>query len=743
MKTYFYTIVKVLVMTVIAVLTSCSEDPVLDFNGNMNGQTTVVKKELSAALKNNCAFAADSAVKASTTDAQLSISMESAMKAGFTLYYGEASQDSAVYYNVKNSVAISNYRVISADDIMSLAETTVKMENGNFTVGKTTMAVAMGETYVPSVSFGKFSFTKDAEMADDRLCFNALTGDGFLKIGTPVKNNNVFAVPAIFVFPTTEGADMVWAIELVGTESAKDEVIYSLENVNIDNNGIVSYDIVETHTVNVEQNARINGAQNLDLQFSAKEVAEILSSSFGIALTGNATQNYVDARDYSFAFNKFNGLVAASYNNQLVVEYKGQTLTYTLPAGMVQMYKIGDARSWSDDSYNYESREIEYRFFVGNVFVKSTVQTVVEKVAKAAEDNKEEEKKDEVSIRLTNPTVNNDGTISFELRETHTVKTDLNKTIGYTRLDLRTALSCTPSFNIKSNDLALAFVSAQNGSWSTLETSAFENNAEAAYSKRVSTFEFSKYNDNNVTLKINRNFFVIYNGTKYEVSLDDATVKATISQVGQNTVNNVTTANYEVTYVASLQGVTLATATQSVAISVEENITPEDPKEPVNPTPEEPETPEVPSVPSTFDGWRLINADKAAHTKIYTGNRGESHDAICGIFEKISNPSEKMFAAWIDGSNQATTWMGSSFTVADGQFCSLVIDNNGNWVPAVLKGEFNGSKYTNGYVYRAINGNEVNTFSPFGQGLDTLGNPLIEAAVVVDGVASVGGMNLK
>ncbi len=157
----------------------------------------------------------------------------------------------------KNSAVISNFTAVQADDFADVEGKTFNLnqDERTFTVGNTTMAVAIAETVnVPS----QWSFTlagNNNKVVTIELCKDVLY-DATLAIGKgQVVDGNelVKRFPVTVTTYFTEGGEEIYTGTLLVTTNPKDEVVYQGRFVEWIFGGY-NYVWQETHTVNTELN---------------------------------------------------------------------------------------------------------------------------------------------------------------------------------------------------------------------------------------------------------------------------------------------------------------------------------------------------------------------------------------------------------------------------------------------------------------------------------------------------------
>ena len=516
--------------------------------------------DLLDANKINCEWSADSATVASIKENTLNLSKEKVMAASFELSYEQTEKDSVVNYNVTLAASVSNYAAIAVDDVKNISGKKFQLKENAFVIGKTTMPVSIQDVKGDVITFnGKsevFTYTIDGK-APYNLCYASITGAEYA-LGTPVVvegMDRTYKVPATITFFATDGENLVYTYDVIASESEKDQVAIVGVYNNIDENGIVSYTITETHTVNVNENVSIDGNKKADFSLNAVEVPEFWSTAAGVVLTSAKELNYEVAGDYSFVHGEdFTGKVNASFVNYITVDYKGQSIKIEIPAAKIaNMSIIETGKDESNKEYNKYFYDEVYAMIVDNVTIATSLVKLTEKVKKAVEEN----------LSTTDMKDNGDNTGSFDLID------EDGKVIESFRVNLGIGISVTPEVNITSKDLTYAFSTVNSGEFSKVGSYDAGNGVTADKMQRVDNFSFSHDYTERAVVKMHSNFVLSYNGKTYKVKFEqNITSSVSLTKGEKSDVNGKVSQIYNAEYKAT-NGKSSATDNQTITIGYE------------------------------------------------------------------------------------------------------------------------------------------------------------------------------
>ena len=510
--------------------------------------------------KVNCEWSADSATVASTKENVLNLSKEKVMAASFELSYEQTEKDSVVNYNVTLAASVSNYAAIAVDDIKNISGKKFQLKENAFVIGKTTMPVSIQDVKGDVVTFnGKsevFTYTIDGKAPYD-LCYASITGAEYA-LGTPVVvegMDRTYKVPATITFFATDGENLVYTYDVIASESEKDQVAIVGVYNSIDENGIVSYTITETHTVNVNENVSIDGNKKADFSLNAVEVPEFWSTAAGVVLTSAKELNYEVAGDYSFVHGEdFTGKVNATFVNYITVDYKGNAVKIEIPAAKIANVSIIETgKDESNKEYNKYFYDETYSMIVDNVTIATSLVKLTEKVKKAVEEN----------LSTTDMKDNGDNTGSFDLID------EDGKVVESFRVNLGIGISVSPEVNITSKDLTYAFSTVKPGEFAKVGSYDAGNGVTADKMQRVDNFVFSHDYTERAVVKKHANFVLSYNGKTYQVKFEqNITSSVSLTKGDKSDVNGKVSQLYNAEYKAT-NGKSSANDNQVITISYE------------------------------------------------------------------------------------------------------------------------------------------------------------------------------
>lgn len=558
---FFNTIVLTLTAVLLSVsFVACDEDNALNELNPNEKPVPMPTDDLLDANKVNCEWSADSATVASIKENTLNLSKEKVMAASFELSYEQTEKDSVVNYNVTLAASVSNYAAIAVDDVKTVSGKKFQMKENAFVIGKTTMPVSIQDVKGDVITFnGKsevFTYTIDGKAPYD-LCYASITGAEYA-LGTPVVvegMDRTYKVPATITFFATDGENLVYTYDVIASESEKDQVAIVGVYNSIDENGIVSYTITETHTVNVNENVSIDGNKKADFSLNAVEVPEFWSTAAGVVLTSAKELNYEVAGDYSFVHGEdFTGKVNATFVNYITVDYKGNAVKIEIPAAKIaNMSIIETGKDESNKEYNKYFYDEVYAMIVDNVTIATSLVKLTEKVKKAVEEN----------LSTTDMKDNGDNTGSFDLID------EDGKVIESFRVNLGIGISVTPEVNITSKDLTYAFSTVNSGEFSKVGSYDAGNGVTADKMQRVDNFSFSHDYTERAVVKMHSNFVLSYNGKTYKVKFEqNITSSVSLTKGEKSDVNGKVSQIYNAEYKAT-NGKSSATDNQTITIGYE------------------------------------------------------------------------------------------------------------------------------------------------------------------------------
>ena len=558
---FFNTIVLTLTAVLLSVsFVACDEDNALNELNPNEKPVPMPTDDLLDVNKVNCEWSADSATIASIKENVLNLSKEKVMAASFELSYEQTEKDSIVNYNVVLAASVSNYAAIAVDDIKTISGKKFQMKENAFVIGKTTMPVSIQDVKGDVVTFnGKsevFTYTIDGKAPYD-LCYASITGAEYA-LGTPVVvegMDRTYKVPATITFFATDGENLVYTYDVIASESEKDQVAIVGVYNSIDENGIVSYTITETHTVNVNENVSIDGNKKADFSLNAVEVPEFWSTAAGVVLTSAKELNYEVAGDYSFVHGEdFTGKVNATFVNYITVDYKGQSIKIEIPAAKIANVSIIETgKDESNKEYNKYFYDEVYAMIVDNVTITTSLVKLTEKVKKAVEEN----------LTTTEMKDNGDNTGSFDLVD------EDGKIVESFRVNLGIGISVSPEVNITSKDLTYAFSTVKPGEFAKVGSYDAGNGVTADKMQRVDNFVFSHDYTERAVVKKHANFVLSYNGKTYQVKFEqNITSSVSLTKGDKSDVNGKVSQLYNAEYKAT-NGKSSANDNQVITISYE------------------------------------------------------------------------------------------------------------------------------------------------------------------------------
>ena len=564
-KSIFRGFFNIIMLTLTAVLLSvsfvaCDEDNALNELNPNEKPVPMPTDDLLDVNKINCEWSADSATVAAIKENVLNLSKEKVMAASFELSYEQTEKDSIVNYNVVLAASVSNYAAIAVDDIKTISGKKFQLKENAFVIGKTTMPVSIQDVKGDVITFnGKsevFTYTIDGKVPYD-LCYASITGAEYA-LGTPTAvegMDRTYKVPATITFFATDGENLVYTYDVIASESEKDQVAIVGVYNSIDENGIVSYTITETHTVNVNENVSIDGNKKADFSLNAVEVPEFWSTAAGVVLTSAKELNYEVAGDYSFVHGEdFTGKVNATFVNYITVDYKGQSIKIEIPAAKIANVSIIETgKDESHKEYNKYFYDEVYAMIVDNVTITTSLVKLTEKVKKAVEEN----------LTTTEMKDNGDNTGSFDLVD------EDGKVIESFRVNLGIGISVSPEVNITSKDLTYAFSTVKPGEFAKVGSYDAGNGVTADKMQRVDNFVFSHDYTERAVVKKHANFVLSYNGKTYQVKFEqNITSSVSLTKGDKSDVNGKVSQLYNAEYKAT-NGKSSANDSQVITISYE------------------------------------------------------------------------------------------------------------------------------------------------------------------------------
>lgn len=557
---FFNTIVLTLTAVLLSVsFVACDEDNALNELNPNEKPVPMPTDDLLDVNKVNCEWSADSATVASTKENVLNLSKEKVMAASFELSYEQTEKDSVVNYNVNLAASVSNYAAIAVDDVKSISSKKFQLKENAFVIGKTTMPVSIdvkGDVVTFNGKSEVFTYTIDGKAPYD-LCYASITGAEYA-LGTPVVvegMDRTYKVPATITFFATDGENLVYTYDVIASESEKDQVAIVGVYNSIDENGIVSYTITETHTVNVNENVSIDGNKKADFSLNAVEVPEFWSTAAGVVLTSAKELNYEVAGDYSFVHGEdFTGKVNATFVNYITVDYKGQSIKIEIPAAKIANVSIIETgKDESNKEYNKYFYDEVYAMIVDNVTITTSLVKLTEKVKKAVEEN----------LTTTEMKDNGDNTGSFDLVD------EDGKIVESFRVNLGIGISVSPEVNITSKDLTYAFSTVKPGEFAKVGSYDAGNGVTADKMQRVDNFVFSHDYTERAVVKKHANFVLSYNGKTYQVKFEqNITSSVSLTKGDKSDVNGKVSQIYNAEYKAT-NGKSSATDNQTITIGYE------------------------------------------------------------------------------------------------------------------------------------------------------------------------------
>lgn len=558
---FFNTIVLTLTAVLLSVsFVACDEDNALNELNPNEKPVPMPTDDLLDVNKINCEWSADSATVAAIKENVLNLSKEKVMAASFELSYEQTEKDSIVNYNVVLAASVSNYAAIAVDDIKTISGKKFQLKENAFVIGKTTMPVSIQDVKGDVITFnGKsevFTYTIDGKVPYD-LCYASITGAEYA-LGTPTAvegMDRTYKVPATITFFATDGENLVYTYDVIASESEKDQVAIVGVYNSIDENGIVSYTITETHTVNVNENVSIDGNKKADFSLNAVEVPEFWSTAAGVVLTSAKELNYEVAGDYSFVHGEdFTGKVNATFVNYITVDYKGQSIKIEIPAAKIANVSIIETgKDESNKEYNKYFYDEVYAMIVDNVTITTSLVKLTEKVKKAVEEN----------LTTTEMKDNGDNTGSFDLVD------EDGKVVESFRVNLGIGISVSPEVNITSKDLTYAFSTVKPGEFAKVGSYDAGNGVTADKMQRVDNFVFSHDYTERAVVKKHANFVLSYNGKTYQVKFEqNITSSVSLTKGDKSDVNGKVSQLYNAEYKAT-NGKSSANDSQVITISYE------------------------------------------------------------------------------------------------------------------------------------------------------------------------------
>lgn len=478
--------------------------------------------------KNNCAWAALDSVKGQVANEILDINFYSQMKASFYVDKKlHSNKDSVIAYPAINNVKVDNIKALVVDDLKTLEKLSIEMKDNKFTIDeKNVMNVTIPAAIVKDIIFQRWAgkwenviFSATAEKEENRLCFpDIVSGKMVFGEGSDVEGaEKTKKYSVTFTFVTDENKEFSYTIEMVGTESEKDQVAITLISfVPVEGSKAkATFNIV--HTLNTELNEQVDAIIDVKSALSVANVPTFDGSS--LKWNGATSQDYTAAKTYQF--NASNNVVCdvnASVEMEVNFTFRGQEFTGKFEKATVKANElVPGTPDTSDSDWNYYPFSTSFSLYVGEVLFRSATLDLLGRV---------EKEKDEVGEMKKEITVNPNGTVDITITIPHTILDD--EVYTFKGIALGLTLSVTESFDKESADLTLVQTGEKHGEWGFIKNFS-QNGVTGKTMKKTSTVKFNQGNDDKVELTMNRELQVVINGSPEKIDLTDA-IKVTINK---------------------------------------------------------------------------------------------------------------------------------------------------------------------------------------------------------------------
>lgn len=516
--------------------------------------------------KNNCSWAALDSVKGQVISEVLDINFYSQMKASFYVDKKlHTNKDSVIAYPAINNVKVDNIKALVVDDLKTLDKKVVEMKDNKFTIDeKNVMNVTIPAAIVKDIIFQRWAgkwenviFSATAEKEENRLCFpDIISGKMVFGEGSDVEGaEKTKKYSVTFTFVTDENKEFSYTLEMVGTESEKDQVAITLISfVPVEGSKAkATFDII--HTLNTELNEQADTIIDIKSALSVAKVGTFNGNS--LEWTSATIQDYVSAKTYQFnASNNVVCNVDASVEMEVNFTFREQQYVGKFEKATVRANSFAPGTpDTSDSDWNYYPFSTSFDLYVQEVLFRSATLDLLGRV---------EKEKDEVGEMTKEVTVNPNGTVDIVITIPHTVLDD--EVYTFKGISLGLVLSVTESFTKENADLTLVQTGEKEGDWKFVKDFS-QNGVTGKTMRKTSTVKFNQGDDDKVELTMNRELQVVINGSPEKIDLTDA-IKVNIAKGESDDNKTEAFQKYNVVYNIYVNNIKMeASANQSWKIS--------------------------------------------------------------------------------------------------------------------------------------------------------------------------------
>lgn len=688
---------------IMCVLTSCGDEPTLNNRTDINGGTQpAADKNLTNVWLDYQKYVSSNTEVVSNADGVTTLKKSYNFEAKFIMTYANGtSKDSIAEYVLTHTFVIKGMNeVMSCNDIKEIANQSFDITNGTAQIGGKTISTTNsrdnkqiifkgnGKIWVFDTQYldNKGSWNENNTRYDEKLLSNIVTSET-MSFGNATKvegTDNTYNLTATFTAKVNLGDAAKTTFSTVATTSEKDEVAYRIVDENIKGN-VVYFIGEEVHTLHPELNKREQLQKEFNVSLRAGELIKYNGLESVVLTSSNANV---------FNYNKGTVTLNATYPNEVTLNYQGVTKTVAIPTPDFKE-KSSNASASEDSNNKYLNTTKTYGMSWGGVEAATAVQLF---------QGWTEKEKDVVTVEIEY--TENNGVINGKLWERHTIGTD--KVLFSFSANRNLTVSAESLISKVVEDNVLTRQNTTNGTWN-VKSSYTGNNVKGQTMSAVYTVSYNHGINNQVTVTMNRNLYVEYNGKKYEIANPNMTLSASNPKAGttsENTKYNIYNWSVVYTATAGMQ----ATATQGFELLIEKP-------------------------DRIFDGWEVDPMYTAtyAETNSYSFNHQTIITVQTLVWRNLNDHSQKKIASFevINGVTNMTPIVEENVTEADitaaltrGKFFSVLYAKDANNAAAMLDVNTGKDKYKEGFAYvKAVGAKTIQGFDPYEVNRQQLGNP--------------------
>lgn len=744
-----FTMVCWMVMASALVLTSCSDgfrelDGIIE-GGNGNGSDTTViektdslffEKNMIDAERINCGLVNLGEAQASLENEELKLTFHGEMKADFRFTYRWADKEADTLKTVKfNSDNIGTFNgllsiKVDSDSLNHLFERTYMWEKGAFNVEGTLLPTAfVNKTDVLTYVDGHRVFShENGTLCGVDVVEATLT---FRNIELVEGSTTTYKAQKVITVTFSEGGEREYILEdgIIIT-SEKDEVVYTVENVVENNNGQVSFEVVEKHTIESDKDVRVPMSFFRETSIAAGKKISREEENKNISLNASTSADWVyvnkfsqgtisgqvmeQANTYSFqvASGSFEVLVSLTTVRNVTVSYKGQTLEVNLSEPTTNMVSLEEVASKEEKYFNIFSFEASFAAAFNGVNSNISAVQEIEISVK---------KQDTVTgITFLSDEFQKQGTSLFSL---------INYQVEYT-VSAPVNSSCELNRNLKISDngkisTTVDANSLEDGKTNTVKVSDVKSDTTSG--ERTTTTYTATFGGKAVEVKVSVDSKMSWRGS----ALKDATpslISAEAVKTSEKMSGIYMVKIYDLITTWSVGGETFE-HTQLAEVKYI-------------------------ALDPTFEGYTIEKADV---TLAYTRNNrqpGQGIEFLCGVAKQIGGNGNKYFAINVAKYNAAYNGDVAAALKAEGvmqvwdnvnlngltNYCSVIytLANTNAFEPADMAAA-DGTNFAdwkqsgNAWDYLSLIDGRVHGFSPVTSTVDRYPNPLVSHLVAADG----------